>query len=116
MFGFLTKNDSDKEIALPFKVVLEGREDGYFLAKVPSLPGCTARGRSKSEALKNIQEAVRLHLDAAQAAAFDVVWEDPTHPVLNCAHSFYGRWWRAVRATAAWPARPATSAPGRRAW
>ncbi len=91
MFGFLTNHDSDKEIALPFKVVLEGREDGYFLAKVPSLPGCTARGRSKSEALKNIQEAVRLHLDAASSAAFDVVWEDPAHPVLNCAQAFFGR-------------------------
>jgi predicted RNase H-like HicB family nuclease len=91
MFSFLTSRASDKEIALPFKVVLEGREDGYFLAKVPSLPGCTARGRSKSEALKNIQEAVRLHLEAAASAAFDVVYEDPQHPVLNCAQPFFDR-------------------------
>ena len=91
MFGFLTRHDIEKEIALPFKVILEARDDGFFVAKVPSLPGCTARGRSKSEALKNMEEAVRLHLDAAAAAPFEVVWEDPTQPVLHCIAPFFGR-------------------------
>jgi predicted RNase H-like HicB family nuclease len=91
MFGFLTRQDVEKEISLPFKVILEAQEDGFFVAKVPSLPGCTARGRSKSEALKNVEEAVRLHLDSAASAPFDVVWEDAAHPVLNCLATFYGR-------------------------
>jgi predicted RNase H-like HicB family nuclease len=91
MFGFLTRQDLEKEIALPFKVVLEAQDDGFFVAKVPSLSGCTARGRSKSEALKNIEEAVRLHLDAAAAAPFDIVWEDPSQPVLHSLAPFFGR-------------------------
>ncbi|HXC64958.1 MAG TPA: hypothetical protein VNZ67_11410, partial [bacterium] len=91
MFGFFSRQEIEKEIALPFKVVLEALDDGYFVAKAPSLPGCTARGRSKSEALQNIQEAVRLHLDAAAAPAFEVVWEDPAQPVLNAVAPFFSR-------------------------
>jgi predicted RNase H-like HicB family nuclease len=91
MFGFLTRQDSDKEIALPFKVVLEEKEDGFFVATVPSLPGCIARGRSKSEALRNVEEAVRLHLDAADAAPFEVVSEDPSQRVVHCITPFFGR-------------------------
>ncbi|HTB22764.1 MAG TPA: hypothetical protein VK914_08670 [bacterium] len=91
MFGFVGRQDLEKEIALPFKVVLEARDDGYFLAKVPGLPGCTARGRSKSEALKNAEQAVRLRLGGAAAAAFEVVWEDPAQKVVHCALPFFGR-------------------------
>jgi predicted RNase H-like HicB family nuclease len=91
MFGFLGRQDLQKEIALPFKVVLEALEDGYFVAKVPSLPGCTARGRSKTEALKNIEEAVRLHLDAAATAVFEVVYEDASQPLIHAIAPFFGR-------------------------
>ncbi|HTB34420.1 MAG TPA: hypothetical protein VK842_06125, partial [bacterium] len=91
MFGFFSRQEIEKEIALPFKVVLEALDDGFFVAKAPGLPGCTARGRSKSEALQNIQEAVRLHLDAAAAPTFETVWEDPAQPVLNAVAPFFGR-------------------------
>lgn len=91
MFGFLGRHDLQKEIALPFKVVLEALEDGYFVAKVPSLPGCTARGRSKTEAMKNIEEAVRLHLDAASGSDFEVVYEDSSQPLIHAITPFFGR-------------------------
>ncbi len=42
---------------MKFKILLEVSEDGGFTAIVPSLPGCISEGDTKTEALKNIQEA-----------------------------------------------------------
>lgn len=38
-------------------------EDGYFIAEVPSLPGCISQGESRTEALNNIKEAIALHIE-----------------------------------------------------
>lgn len=38
-------------------------EDGYWIAEVPSLPGCISQGSTRYEALKNIQEALELYLE-----------------------------------------------------
>jgi predicted RNase H-like HicB family nuclease len=46
------------------KVILEKDEDGYFVATVPSLPGCISQGRTEKQALKNIKEAIELHMRA----------------------------------------------------
>lgn len=47
---------------MKFKVILEKDEDGWYVATVPSLPGCISQGKTKEEALKNIKEAIELHL------------------------------------------------------
>ncbi len=47
---------------MDIKVVLEKDEDGWFVATVPSLPGCVSQGKTEKEALKNIREAIRLHV------------------------------------------------------
>jgi predicted RNase H-like HicB family nuclease len=47
-----------------FKVVIEKDEDGWFVATVPSLPGCISQGKSERQALKNIREAISLHIKA----------------------------------------------------
>jgi len=44
------------------KVVLHREGKGYWV-EVPSLPGCYSQGESKTDALKNIKEALLLHLD-----------------------------------------------------
>jgi predicted RNase H-like HicB family nuclease len=41
-------------------------EDGYFVAEVPSLPGCISQGKSKDEAITNIKEAIRVYIAALQ--------------------------------------------------
>jgi len=47
-----------------YTVLLEKSEDGYYVATVPGLPGiCVTQGKSKSEALKNMREALELHLE-----------------------------------------------------
>ena len=49
---------------MELKVVLEKQEEGGFTAYVPSLPGCISEGDTRQEALKNIKEAIELHLEA----------------------------------------------------
>ena len=44
-----------------FKVLIEKDEDGFFVATVPSLPGCISQGKTEKEAKKNIKEAIELH-------------------------------------------------------
>jgi len=43
------------------RVLLSPGEDGYFVAEVPSLPGCVSQGKTREEALANIREAISLH-------------------------------------------------------
>lgn len=45
-----------------YAVVLENGEDGWVIASVPSLPGCHSQGRTRQEALENIQDAMRGYL------------------------------------------------------
>ena len=47
-----------------FRVILEPDEDGFYVAQVPALPGCISQGKSRVEALKNIQQAIELYLES----------------------------------------------------
>ena len=49
---------------MDIKVVIERDEDGCTVATVPSLPGCISQGKTEREALKNIKEAIELHVRA----------------------------------------------------
>jgi predicted RNase H-like HicB family nuclease len=46
-------------------VLIEPGDDGYFVARCPSLKGCWSQGRTREEALQNIQEAIELYLEPA---------------------------------------------------
>ena len=48
------------------KVLLYPGEDSYFVAEVPSLPGCISQGRTRNEALENIEEAITLYIEVLQ--------------------------------------------------
>lgn len=47
-------------------ILLYPDEDGYIIAEVPSLPGCFSQGKTKKEAVENIQEAIDLHIEVLQ--------------------------------------------------
>jgi len=47
---------------MDIKVVLEKNEDGFFIATVPALPGCISQGKTEKQAIKNIKEAIELHV------------------------------------------------------
>lgn len=45
-------------------VVIEKAADGSFSACVPDLPGCVTCGDTVEEARRQIEEAVRLHIES----------------------------------------------------
>lgn len=47
-------------------VILTPIEDGYWLAEVPSLPGCHTQGETKAEALEMIKDAITLYIETLQ--------------------------------------------------
>ena len=67
--------------ALKLLVVFETDEDGWEVASCPTLPGCHSQGRTRSEALANIREAIRGYLasmrehgaHAPSSSGFEVV-------------------------------------------
>jgi predicted RNase H-like HicB family nuclease len=42
------------------------RTNGSYLAHVPDLPGCVARGATLSGVQREIAEAIRLHIEAME--------------------------------------------------
>ena len=43
---------------MKYRVTIEQDEDGAFVAKAPSLPGCVSEGKTRKEALANIKDAI----------------------------------------------------------
>jgi predicted RNase H-like HicB family nuclease len=48
---------------MKFIVTIERDEDGYYVVECPSIPGCLSQGKSESEALDNIRDAIRQCLE-----------------------------------------------------
>jgi predicted RNase H-like HicB family nuclease len=48
-------------------VTLEADETGMMVAECPAIPGCVSQGRTESEALENIREAIIGCLEARAA-------------------------------------------------
>jgi predicted RNase H-like HicB family nuclease len=46
-----------------FAVTIDRDEDGMWIVQCPSIPGCVSQGKTKEEAMKNIEEAIRLCLE-----------------------------------------------------
>ncbi len=53
---------SSKARVFPFSVVIEKDRDRYF-AFSPELQGCYVQGDTYEEALENIRDAIRLHIE-----------------------------------------------------
>lgn len=62
---------------MKFRVLIQQDEDGVFVAEVPSLPGCVSQGRSRTEALQNVQEAITAYVESLQAH------NEPIPPTVN---------------------------------
>jgi len=54
-----------------FSVVIEKDADGYF-AFCPQLQGCYSQGDSHEEAMQNIKDAIRLHVEDRVANGEDI--------------------------------------------
>ncbi len=47
---------------MKFAVTLDRDEDGVWVIECPAIPGCVSQGATRDEALKNIEDAIRLCL------------------------------------------------------
>ena len=47
-----------------YRVLLEQDEDGMWIVECPSLPGCISQGRTRKEALKNIEDAITGYIES----------------------------------------------------
>lgn len=56
-------------------VVLRSGEDGLIVAECPVIPGSISQGRTRDEALANVQEAIALCLENQAAEG----WVLPAH-------------------------------------
>ena len=65
------------EASMKYRVLVEQDEDGMFVAEVPSLPGCISQGKTRSEAVRNIQEAMQAYLESLKAH------DEPIPPSIN---------------------------------
>ncbi|MDP2950744.1 MAG: type II toxin-antitoxin system HicB family antitoxin [Chloroflexota bacterium] len=50
-----------------FTVVVERDEDGVYIASCPALQGCYSQGESYQEAIENLRDAIKLHIEARQS-------------------------------------------------
>lgn len=57
-----------KERVQTYMAFFEQEADGGYSVSVPALPGCFSQGDTFEEAKKNIEEAMRLYLEAADEA------------------------------------------------
>jgi len=51
---------------MKFRVLIEPDEDGVFVAECPVLPGCISQGRTRAEAISNIQDAIQGYLHSLE--------------------------------------------------
>lgn len=52
---------------MKYRVLIEQDEDGVFVAEVLTLPGCLAQGRTRTEALDNIKQAINIYSESLNA-------------------------------------------------
>jgi predicted RNase H-like HicB family nuclease len=52
-----------------YHVFLERQRGEGFVAKVAELPGCLSEGKSEEQALRNVQDAIRLCMQDVEAEA-----------------------------------------------
>jgi predicted RNase H-like HicB family nuclease len=63
-------------------VLIYPGEDGYWVAEVPSLPGCISQGETRDEALINIKDAIRLYIEVLEEEGLPVPDDYPSHTEL----------------------------------
>lgn len=49
---------------MKFRIILEQDKDGIFIAECPTLPGCISQGKTRTDALKNIKDAIHGYLES----------------------------------------------------
>ncbi len=53
-------------VKLKFAVVVEKDEAGFYVASVPTLPGCHTQAKTIDDLLVRVKEAIELYLDVEE--------------------------------------------------
>ena len=59
-----------------YTIIIHPAEEGGYWVEVPTLPGCFSQGKSIEEAMKNVKEAIELHIE-------DLMEEHESIPIEN---------------------------------
>ena len=62
-FAVATKRRRKEINLMKFNVTIDRDEDGTWVLQCPAIPGCVSQGKTKDEALTNVQEAIALCLE-----------------------------------------------------
>ncbi|MBF0555856.1 MAG: type II toxin-antitoxin system HicB family antitoxin [Nitrospirae bacterium] len=49
---------------MKYRITIEQDEDGIFIVQCPSLPGCISQGKTRQEAILNIQDALKGYIES----------------------------------------------------
>lgn len=60
---FKISTQNSREMKAKFNVLVEKDENGYYVATVPSLPGCHTQAKSLDELIKRAKEAIESYLE-----------------------------------------------------
>lgn len=60
---------------MKFTITLDRDEDGAWVVECPSIPGCISQGKTREEAIQNIQEAIQLCLEVRAEKGFPLTVE-----------------------------------------
>ena len=47
---------------MKFRTIITQDQDGMFVAECPNLPGCISQGKTRTQALENIKDAIKGYL------------------------------------------------------
>lgn len=53
-------------------VLYPDREDGGWVAEVPSLPGCITQGETREATLENVRDAIETWIEGAKTVGLEV--------------------------------------------
>ena len=59
---------------MKYRILIEQDEDGAYVAECPSLPGCISDGKTRQEAIENIQDAIRGYIESLKKHDEQVVF------------------------------------------
>jgi len=49
---------------MKFRIIIQQDEDGIFVSECPNLPGCISQGKTREEAVENIQDAIKGYVES----------------------------------------------------
>lgn len=49
---------------MKFRILIEQDEDEMYIAECPTLPGCISQGKTREEAKKNIEDAIKGYVES----------------------------------------------------